>query len=134
MSTATSEKHLTKIGTKFVAQVDAPSRLVTMVFEDDGDTGYLYALAPNEQEGLDLLDALHIYNAEDNLRGADVQLEFVWTADSARAGLRINASLWAVFDFALQTGWTRSEFPPPAGLWRMGETRPPWSDDLIKKF
>ena len=128
-----SEKHLTKIGTKFVAQVDAPSHLTTIVFEDDGDTGYLYALAPTN-DSLELLDALHIYNAEDNLRGADVQLEFLWTDDSSKAALRVNAALWAVFDFAQETGWTRSNFPPPAGSWRMMEERPAWDDALIKQF
>jgi hypothetical protein len=128
-----SEKRVTKIGEKFVLQADAPSHEVTVVFEDDGDTGYWYALAPKEQT-LELLDALHIYNAEDNLRGADVALEVVWADDSSKAGLRINAALWAVFDFAQETGWTRSNFPPPAGSWRMMEERPAWDDALIKQF
>jgi hypothetical protein len=44
----------------------------------------------------------------------------------------VNASLWALFDFGAQTGWSRSNFPPPAGRWRMGEARPDWTDALVK--
>ena len=131
-SPSVSEKRLSKIGDALVLQVDAPSRLVTVVFEDDGDTGYFYALAPTADGELELLDALHAYNAEADLRGADVQLEIVWSADSRLAGLRINASLWALFDFAAETGWTRSEFPPPAGRWKMAGKRPPWTDELVR--
>ena len=68
-----SEKHLARIGEKTVLQLNAPSNEVTVVFEDDGDTGYFYALAPTASRELELLDALHVYNAEDSLRGTDVQ-------------------------------------------------------------
>ena len=128
------QSQVTKIGDKFVLQVDAPSREVTVVFEDDGDTGYLYALAPLASGELELLDALHVYNAEADLRGADIRLEVEWSEDSKLAGLRLNASLWALFDFGAQTGWSRSNFPPPAGRWRMGEDRPAWDDALVKRL
>ena len=124
----------TRIGEKLVLQVDAPSRRVTVVFEDDGDTGYFYALAPLASGELELLDALHVYNAEADLRGKDVRLELVWSEDSKLAGLRVNASLWTLFDFTAETGWSRSNFPPPAGRWRMGEERPDWDDALIRRL
>ena len=123
---------VTKIGDKMVMQTDAPSHEVTVVFEDDGDTGYVYALAPSASGELELLDALHVYNAEADLRGNDIRLEVEWSEDSQLAGLRVNASLWALFDFGAKTGWSRSNFPPPAGRWRMGEDRPVWSDALVK--
>lgn len=126
-------RHAAKIGEKLVLQENSPSGEYALVFEDDGDTGYLYALTPDGVGGLELLDALHIYNAEDSLRGTDISLELLWSADSRRAGLRVNASLWAVFDFAAQKGWTRSEFPPPQGRWKGGE-REPWNPELIKLF
>jgi hypothetical protein len=128
------QSRATKIGDKLVLQQDAPSREVTVVFEDDGDTGYFYALAPTPSGELQLLDALHVYNAEADLRGSDVMLEILWSEDSARAGLRVNAALWALFDFAAQTGWSRSNFPPPAGKWRMGESRPEWDDALLRRL
>ena len=128
------DKRTTRMGDKLVLQVDAPSRLVTVVFEDDGDTGYFYALAPTEAGQLELLDALHVYNAEADLRGKDIRLEVEWSEDSRLVALRINASMWALFDFAAETGWSRSNFPPPPGRWRMGESRPDWSDDLIRRL
>jgi hypothetical protein len=60
------------------------------------------------------------------------EVTVVFEDDGARAGLRVNASLWALFDFDAQSGWSRSNFPPPAGRWRMGEARPDWSDALVK--
>ena len=129
-----SQVRTVKIGGKFVMQSDAPSRLFTAVLEDDGDTGYFYALAPTESGQLELLDALHIYNAEADLRDTDVRLEIVWSDDSRLAGLRVNASLWALFDFESETGWSRNNFPPPAGQWRMGEARPDWNDSLIRRI
>jgi hypothetical protein len=125
---------VSKIGDKLVFQMDAPSHEVTVVFEDDGDTAYFYALMPNGSGQLELLDALHVYNAEAELRGSDIRLEVEWSQDSRLAGLRVNASLWALFDFGAETGWSRSNFPPPAGRWRMGESRPQWNDDLVRKL
>jgi len=125
---------VTRIGDKLVLQMDAPSHEVSVVFEDDGDTGYFYALAPAASGQLELLDALHIYNAEADLRGTDIRVEIEWSSDSQRAGLRVNASLWALFDFAAQAGWCRSNFPPPAGKWRMGEERPAWDDALVRRL
>ena len=115
-------------------QVDSPSKEFTVVFEDDGDTGYFYALAPGASGQLDLLDAVHVYNAEEELRGTDVLLQVEWAVNSRYAGLRLNASMWAVFDFGSGNGWSRSNFPPPAGSWRMGGQRPPWDDSLIRLF
>ena len=129
-----SQSHADRIGGKFVLQLDAPSRDFSVVFEDDGDTGYVYALAPLASGELELLDALHVYNAEEDLRGKDIRVELAWSAHSARAGLRVNASLWALFDFTEQCGWSRSNFPPPAGKWRMGEERPAWDDTLVKRL
>ena len=128
------QSQITQIGSKLVMQVDAPSRMFTIVVEDDGDTGYAYALAPTESGQLELLDALHLYNAEGELRGKDVKLEVEWSADSKLAALRVNAAMWALFDFEAETGWSRSNFPPPAGRWRMGEARPDWDDALIRRL
>ena len=123
---------IVRIGSKTVLQSEAPSGAFSVVFEDDGDTGYFYALAPGA-EALELLDALHVYNAEDELRGTDCSLELIWSADGQRAGLRLNGSLWALFDFVRHKGWCRSNFPPPAGRWQGGE-REPWNDAFLKLF
>jgi hypothetical protein len=121
-----------RIGSKTVLQSEAPSGAYSVVFEDDGDTGYFYALAPGA-EALELLDALHVYNAEAELRGVDCSLALIWSADALRAGLRLNGALWAVFDFERHKGWCRSEFPPPQGRWHGGE-RESWDPTLIDLF
>jgi len=128
------EVRISKIGDKLIMQADAPSGLCSVVFEDDGDTGYFYALAPTPKGELELLDALHVYNAEEDLRGTDVRLEIAWSPDGNLAGLRVNASLWALFDFDATTGWSRSNFPPPAGKWRKGEDRPAWDEALVRRL
>jgi len=125
---------VSKIGDKLVMQMDAPSHEASVVFEDDGDTGYFYALAPNGSGGLELLDALHVYNAEADLRGTDLRLEIEWSEDSKLAALRVNASMWALYDFNAQMGWSRSNFPPPPGKWRNGEPRPEWDDALVRRL
>ena len=121
-----------QIGSAAVLQSDAPAGTRSVVFEDDGQTGYFYALAPGES-ALELLDALHVYNAEQDLRGVDCRIELAWTADSSKAGLRVNGSLWAVFDFEREQGWSRSNFPPPAGRWKM-PARPEWDESLVHQF
>ena len=121
-----------RIGSKTVLQSEAPSAGCSVVFEDDGDTGYFYALAPGA-EALELLDALHVYNAEEDLRGLECSLDLVWSPDGLRAGLRVNGSLWALFDFEQRKGWCRSNFPPPAGRWQGGE-REPWDDALVARL
>jgi len=121
-----------KIGSPVMLQSEAPSAQMSVVFEDDGDTGYFYALAPGA-EALELLDALHVYNAEQDLRGTECRIELLWSADGMKAGLRLNAALWAVFDFEQRKGWCRSEFPPPQGRWQGGE-REPWDPALLKQF
>ena len=128
------EARTSRIGDKLIMQLDAPSGLDSVVFEDDGDTGYFYALAPTPEGELALLDALHIYNAENELRGTDVRLELEWSPDGKLAGLRVNASLWALFDFAEKTGWSRSNFPPPAGKWGVGQDRPAWDEALVRRL
>ncbi len=121
-----------RIGTPAVMQADAPAGDCSVVFEDDGETAYFYALAPGAQ-ALELLDALHVYNAEEGLRGVECRMEIVWSPDGRKAGLRVNASLWAAFDFERELGWCRSNFPEPAGRWRMA-ARPVWDAELINLF
>lgn len=42
----------------------APDGMLAAVFEDDGNTGYFYAL-DESAEGNPVRDAVHIYNVED---------------------------------------------------------------------
>lgn len=52
------------VGEAQVIKSLAPEGMLAAVFEDDGETGYFYAL-DESVDGNPIQDALHIYNAED---------------------------------------------------------------------
>ncbi|ECE6343567.1 DUF2251 domain-containing protein, partial [Salmonella enterica subsp. enterica] len=65
----------------------APEGSYAAVFEDDGQTGYFYAL-DESADGNPIKDALHIYNAEDVSDGhipSDVKIG--WSEDSKKCVL-----------------------------------------------
>jgi hypothetical protein len=95
------------------------------MFEDDGETGYLYATDSARPQN-PILDALHIYNASTVLGGQTSHAQIVWSSDGLKAGLLLNGQLHAVLDFSACNAYCRTNFPPPSGNWR----RPPWHDQL----
>jgi Uncharacterized protein conserved in bacteria len=94
-----------------------------VVFEDDTDTGYFYAVEMDPATGGQrILDALHIYNIEevaDEERQGTIRI--IWSTDWLRCALVINKQCHAVFDFKNHGGYCRSEFPPPNQFWTKGE-------------
>lgn len=94
-----------------------------VVFEDDTDTGYFYAVEVERGTGkLSILDALHIYNAEkvpDEQRKGTIRI--VWSKDWQRCALIIDSYCHAVFDFKNHGGYCRNKFPPPNAIWTKGE-------------
>jgi hypothetical protein len=102
------------------------------VFEDDGDTGYLYGL-DRTSEAQPILDALQIYNVEnvtDRDRPSTAQL--VWSADGMKVALFINDYAHAAFDFVKQRGYCRTGFPPPSRTYSAeGHS---WSDEVMEFF
>ena len=88
-----------------------------VVFEDDGTTGYFYALDV-ANEGQMILDAVHIYNAN-NVTDKDRSsvAKIIWSASGEQAALLINEYPHAVFDFAAKRGYCRTGFPPPSPNW-----------------
>lgn len=84
---------------------------VGVVFEDDGETGYLYATDGHHSE---ILDALHIYdrNEPDELQPAE-EVFIVWNPARQRAGLYYREKFHAVCDFRLRRGTCRTGFLPP---------------------
>ncbi len=100
---------------------------MSVVFEDDGESGYFYA---HDRERGSILDAVQIYKASqfaDNHHEAIVRV--VWSPDGQKAGLFINDRLYAVVDFSTRCAYARSNFPPPSGEWAAPD-RHPWRDDL----
>lgn len=122
----------------------SPESRFGVVFEDDGDTAYFYAVekdnpspsdneppAPSEGGGLRILDALHIYEGEDLGKGKS-KLMIVWSRDWMKCALVLDGYCHAIFDFAAQGGYNINEFPPPNGIWTRGERK--LTNELIKSL
>lgn len=117
----------------FVESVSSENNFA-VVFEDDLEAGYFYALeidpATKQQK---ILDALHIYNVE-NVADEDKAgiINIIWSKDWLACALVINNYCHAVFDFKNQGGYNRNEFPPPNDIWTKG-TRT-LTDEMIAAF
>lgn len=88
-----------------------------VVFEDNCETGYFYALDRNNN-GLKVLDGLHLYNVE-NVTDKDEPsvVKILWTQDLTKAFLSINDYYHAVFDFQSHAGYCRNGFPETDNQW-----------------
>jgi hypothetical protein len=121
-----------RVGERVVLEGESPSQPYAAVFEDDGDTGYFYAL-DTSREGNPILDALHIYNAEGvRDRHLSSMVQIVWSADDLKAALIINGSPHAVFDFVAHRGYCRTAFPPPLTDWTAHDHA--WDDAAVELF
>src|SRR5689334_13956825 len=62
----------------------SPAHSIAVVFEDDGDTGYLYAVDRSDAE-LHILDASHIYNVADVVdRATPSKVVIMWSPDGLK--------------------------------------------------
>jgi len=105
-----------------------------VVFEDDTDTAYFYAIEIEPATGKqNILDALHIYNIEEvPEQQREGQIHIIWSTDWMRCGLIINNYCHAVFDFENQGGYCRNEFPPPNPIWTKGERT--LTNEMVAEF
>lgn len=106
----------------------SPESRFGVVFEDDGDTAYFYAVEkdnapppdnePPDQSGpgsgLKILDALHIYEGAEF---GKTNLKIVWSRDWMKCALVLDGYCHALFDFAEQGGYNINEFPPLNSIW-----------------
>src|SRR5690606_798862 len=100
-----------KVGQALVVQGDSPKQHLSAVFEDDGDTGYFYALH-HGMSGNPIVDGLHIYNAQGVTdREKPCLIQIAWSSDGMKAVLLINEYAHAVFDFVDHRGYCRTGFP-----------------------
>ena len=110
----------------------SPKASFAVVFEDDGDTGYLYALDTTRTEQ-PILDTLHIYNvANVTDRSKPSTLQVAWSDDGLKAVAVINRYPHAVFDFEAQRGYCRTNFPPPDTAWTRHSHE--WDDAALQLF
>ncbi len=85
-----------------------------VVFEDDGDTGYLYAMWNTPKGDLGgILDALHIYDVDKVIdRDVEGTIDIAWSDDGTCAFLFISNTLHAFIDFHGKIAMCRTGFPP----------------------
>lgn len=121
------------VGEAQVIESLSPDGPFAAVFEDDGETGYFYALI----EGFDgnpIQDALHIYNVEDVSDGkipSDVKIG--WSEDNKKCVLLINGYPHGAFNFDTKNGYCRSGFPPPVNhQWSLSGHE--WNDSVDDFF
>ncbi len=116
---------------------DALATTFSAVFEDDGETGYVYACdrAARGGEG-EILDACHLYSVRSITdREIPSEVEVVWTTDGLRAALLLNGYPHAIIDFAARIAYCRSNWPPPTGPWAaVRADRAPWREDVLTGF
>jgi hypothetical protein len=122
------------VGNPIVLEGAAPQGSLVAVFEDDGDTGYFYALDTSVEDS-PFQDAVHIYNTASVAdRDKPVLATIGWSIDNKKVVLLINDHPHAIFDFDGQQGYCRTGFPPPNpdGKWSLDGHS--WSESAINLF
>ena len=118
----------------------APENRNGVVFEDDGEAAYFYAVEKDAGGSeLRILDALHVWQGEEEegegysgVEEAARPLLIIWSKDWMKCALVIGGYCHALFDFEAHGGYNINEFPPPNELWTKGDRR--LTDELIRKF
>lgn len=127
----TEEKLL--VGRPEIFPCDSPDGRHSAFFEDDGETGYFYALDLSRTPDR-ILDAVHIYNVANVVdRDRPSKVDIVWSEDGSKCALLINAHIHAVFDFTARRGYCRTNFAnfkdPEDGSWTTRDHA--WSEDAV---
>lgn len=99
---------------------------LVVMFEDDGETGYFYAMDLHQAEQ-PIVDSLFVYNVSDieqNSLKEPRRLEICWSEEGYQAFLLINSYPHAVFDFQQLVAYNHTKFPQPdlGSMWVHKET------------
>ena len=111
---------------------DSHQERFSTVFEDDGETGYFYALDAEKSDN-QICDAVHIYNVSDVVdKDIPSKVEIIWSKDGLKSALLINDFAHAVFDFSAKRGYCRTNFPLSNKTWTKFEHE--WTDEALELF
>lgn len=122
------------VGRRNVVESRAPDTNFVVVFEDDGETGYFFAVDA-AAEGNKVQDGVHVYDvAAVSDRDKPVHVHIGWSADSHKAVLMVDGYPQAVFDFEARRGYCRTGFPEPRAEGDWGKHSHAWSDDTARLF
>lgn len=120
------------VGEAVAIQAPAEAPPYSVVFEDDGEAGYLYGM-DNSHKANPIVDALHIYTVEQVVdRQNPCLLEVIWSGDNKVAVLFLNRRPHAAFDFGARRGTCRTGFPPPRGDWTTHDHS--WDEAVVDKL
>jgi len=124
-----------RVGEKIVVEGPSPPPPLEAVFEDDGESGYFYAL-DHSREDNPVVDALCIYDVEGvSDKHLPSKVQIVWSPNHRKAALLINNYPHAVFDFDARRGYCRTGFPSDSGAeagW--SPTGHEWDDAALDPF
>jgi hypothetical protein len=119
------------LGNPITLDCPSPKTNFSVVFEDDGETGYFYGLNLDNKKQ-PVLDALQIYNVKDILdENVSVKVEIIWSEDGLKSCLAINGFKHAVFDFELRKAYCRTNYPSPD---RRFTNSHKWKDEALDLF
>jgi len=119
-----------EVGEALVLTSESPTSSYAVVFEDDEDTGYFYAVSMVDSD-FRILDAMHIYNVKNVAdRNKPSRVTIAWSEDGMKAALLINDYAHAIFNFEEKQGYCRTNFPTPGTGWKGHE----WSDEALALF
>jgi hypothetical protein len=100
------------IGQPIVVEFNSKKVPFSVVFEDDGETGYFYAVDNSKTAAGRVADALWIYDVKSSLDASTPRaVQIRWSVDGLKAGLFVDGSPQAVFDFSARRGYNRANFP-----------------------
>jgi hypothetical protein len=114
-------------GTSAAYQSVSSDPRLRCVFEDDGGTGYLYALDHTDGSAQPIKDAVNIYTV-DTANDLDATFDFQWSDDGQRCVMKLDGEPVAIVDFQTKQLSARSNFPrtsPWTGMARVPWTLPP---------
>ena len=127
-ATVDAEQMITPGDKGYIDSLSATSPFATS-FEDDGDTGYFYALERTDGD-IKILAALQIYVVA-IARLVPHQLQIVWSHDGLKTALLVDGVAHAVFDFAAKHGYCRRAEATASADWDSDHS---WSDVALDLF
>ena len=80
--------------TSFIVDMAGQNELVA-VFEDDGDTGYLYLY---DSKSCTILEDVHVYDRAQRVNVRPKDVDVIWSGDNTKCGVMIWGKMRAIID------------------------------------
>lgn len=83
----------------YIIDCISPDEKWAVIFEDNGETGYMYLCYWESANGLEgIVDHLWVYNQIQPPIQESKEVYFIWSDDSTRVGLVVDGECWGIFD------------------------------------